>query len=486
VASLNGTFKGELVTYLGYDGNFNDLLVAYLQDKTSSTATNVVDLWKSFMLSVSYGDAQFNDNVVAYLNSEGYVGHFNDMMAEASTANLFSAAGGGAFCSGTELFCNTGGDTAGWMVGPTGGSISSDGTEWTATVVSSYTGYIEVTTVPGMIYDVELELTSTVASYFYAETYDTSWSPELYIETMNNETGLTGVVSGKFLAFTTTTRILFGDGDSSSFTFKNLKVTAEANWRLGSAVQTANSLDVSSEDINPRCIFIKSDGTTLFFIGGASDSVYEYSLSTAWDLSTATYTGNSLNVTSQEGNPMGLQFSPDGTHMYTIGASGDAIDQYDLSTGWDLSTASYVGTFSTGTQDTSPTALWFKSDGTVVVVSGRTNDRLYQYDLSTAWDITTASYIGVLDVSGDTGQPKGVFVRDDGFLVYLVDGTGSVVYSYYMEQPWQLSSAVSIGTTLTLDAAYTDYWGILAKPDGTKLFVGSQTGATIISYTINS
>ena len=74
---------------------------------------------------------------------------------------------------------------------------------------------------------------------------------------------------------------------------------------------------------------------------GSYDSVYQYSLSTAFDLSTVSYDSVSFSVASQDTAPVGITFSPDGTQMYMMGLVNSKIFQYSLSIAFDLSTASY-------------------------------------------------------------------------------------------------------------------------------------------------
>jgi hypothetical protein len=91
-------------------------------------------------------------------------------------------------------------------------------------------------------------------------------------------------------------------------------------------------------------VFFKPDGLKMYVIGTISDAVFQYDLSTAWDVSTASFTYPTteyFSVGSQETNPTGVFFKPDGLKMYVIGSFGDDVNEYDLSTAWDVSTASY-------------------------------------------------------------------------------------------------------------------------------------------------
>jgi len=169
-------------------------------------------------------------------------------------------------------------------------------------------------------------------------------------------------------------------------------------------------------------------------IGIDSDSVYQYSLSTGFDLSTASYDSVSFSVAGQDHIPQGLAFNTDGTKMYVIGqdSDSDSVHQYSLSTGFDLSTASYDSvSFSVEAQDRFPTGIAFNSDGTKMYVIGQDTDSVHQYSLSTAFDLSTASYDSVsFDVSGQENGPTGLTFNPDGTKVYVIGYVTDSVHQY--------------------------------------------------------
>jgi sugar lactone lactonase YvrE len=56
-----------------------------------------------------------------------------------------------------------------------------------------------------------------------------------------------------------------------------------------------------------------------------------------------------------------------------------------------------------------------------------------EYDLSTDWDVTTASYSNVsLDVGAGGITPNGIFMRDDGRKMYIVDSVTDTIHEYNM------------------------------------------------------
>ena len=90
-------------------------------------------------------------------------------------------------------------------------------------------------------------------------------------------------------------------------------------------------------------------------------------------------------------------FKADGTKVYTCesaGSNDNYVLEFDLSSAWDLSTATYVQKDSTtfsGFGDGYIRGLTFSSDGTKLITTHSSNTYIYQYDLGTAWDISTLS-----------------------------------------------------------------------------------------------
>jgi hypothetical protein len=118
-------------------------------------------------------------------------------------------------------------------------------------------------------------------------------------------------------------------------------------------------------------------------VGTTGDSVHQYSLATAFDLSTCSYDNVNFSVSSQDANPFGIAFNNDGTKMYILGYTNDRIYQYSLATAFDLSTCSYDNVnFSVSSQDANPFGIAFNNDGTKMYILGYTNDRVYQYSVN--------------------------------------------------------------------------------------------------------
>ena len=185
-------------------------------------------------------------------------------------------------------------------------------------------------------------------------------------------------------------------GTAYGFTLKVTGTEVTETYDIVNASYDSVSLDLRPEGTAPNGLHFKPDGTKMYVSEGDSDSIYQYTLSTAWDLSTASYDSVSFSVASQTVNPREIHFKSDGTKMYIASTNPDEVFQYTLSTAWDLSTASYDSvSFSVSSEEGLPWGLHFKTDGTKMYVSGASSDSIYQYTLSTAWDLSTASYDSV-------------------------------------------------------------------------------------------
>ena len=257
-------------------------------------------------------------------------------------------------------------------------------------------------------------------------------------------------------------------------------------WNIAAAEYNGtplNSILISAQDTEPQGLFFKPDGTKVYVIGDTNNNVYEYNLSTAWDVSTASYL-QSFSVAAQDARPIGLFFKPDGTKLYVIGLTNDSIYEYNLSTAWDISTTSYLQLFSVAAQDTVPNDLFFKPDGTKVYVIGVLGTSIYEYNLATAWDISTASYLQSFSVAAQGGSPQGLFFKPDGTKVYTI-GLGDIIYEYNVSTPWDISTA-SYLQLFSVSDQETNSRGLFFKPDGINVYITGADTDRIYEYNLST
>ena len=229
--------------------------------------------------------------------------------------------------------------------------------------------------------------------------------------------------------------------------------------------------------------------TTVSFASVPTNANWKYSFksaiaSGAWDVTTAAYK-QLFSVATQETSPAGIFFKPDGLKMYVIGYAGDDVNEYDLSTAWDISSAVFLQAFSVSAQETNPNGVFFKPDGLKMYVVGQIGDSVYEYNLSTAWNVSTAVYLQAFSVSAQETIPQGVFFKPDGLKMYVVGTSGSDVNEYNLSTAWNVSTAVFLQTF----SVYTQEifpQGVFFKPDGTKMYVVGNHGVEVNEYNLST
>jgi 6-phosphogluconolactonase (cycloisomerase 2 family) len=230
-------------------------------------------------------------------------------------------------------------------------------------------------------------------------------------------------------------------------------------------------------------------GTKMYIVSTSTQEVvYQYTLSTAYDILTASYASKSLTITTQDGLMTDIAFSSDGTKLYASGDTNNTVYQYTLSTPWDISTGSYATkSLAVGTQDITPRAFVFNDDGTKGYLVGDTNNTIYQYTFSVAWDISTGTYASKsFSVGGQAASPQSICFKSDGTIFYIVEdgsGTANAIFQYTLGTPWDISTATYASKSVT--TAYQNYSyeftpsGLDISSDGTKIyFVGQNNGLT--------
>lgn len=223
-------------------------------------------------------------------------------------------------------------------------------------------------------------------------------------------------------------------------------------------------LGYSISEGDPWPIYIRPDGQK-FYIGLNNDAeVHQYSMSSAFSITSASYDSLSADVSdggSGGSNPLGLTFSTDGTKMYICGnTSTDQYYSYTLSTAWNVSTATYDSVTLTAA-GSNPRAFNFKSDGLRII--SLENAVFRSYTLSSAWDLSTALYDSkFFSVSSQDTDPLGLAVTSDGFTIYIAGYQSDAVHRYTLGTAWDVTTA-SHAETISIDT------GIVASAAGFAL-----------------
>ena len=173
---------------------------------------------------------------------------------------------------------------------------------------------------------------------------------------------------------------------------------------------------------------ISTDGTKLW-ASNLSGTIQQFTMSTAWDVSTASSDSKSLDVSARGSNTTAIYVSPDGSAVYTTNLTNDAIYEYDLSTAYDISTGTYNSvSFSVATQETNPWGFTFKDDGSKMYVIGSDSDSVHQYTTGSS-ALATIAWPSSVKWAGGTAPSAPASGEKDVYNFFTLDG-GTTYYGF--------------------------------------------------------
>jgi sugar lactone lactonase YvrE len=214
-----------------------------------------------------------------------------------------------------------------------------------------------------------------------------------------------------------------------------------------------DSFSVGAQDTTPRDLTFNIDGTKMFVLGGTGNDVNEYALTTGFDVSTSSFT-DSFSVATQETLPKGLAFNPDGTKMFVVGGQGQDVNEYTLTTGFDVSTASFVDSFSMSAQDSTMWGIAFNTDGTSMFVVGQVGSDVNEYTLTTGFDVSTASFVDSFSISAQDTSATGLAFDTNGTKMFVTGFANDSVYEYSVGTSAITSGYQPVHTTSSIDSTY--------------------------------
>jgi len=244
------------------------------------------------------------------------------------------------------------------------------------------------------------------------------------------------------------------------------------------------TFDISTQDIAPNGIFFRPDGLKMYMAGNDNNAIFEYDLTTAWDISTLVI-NDSLSISSQTISPSGIWFKQDGLIMLMSGneSGNEQIFQYDLSTAWDITTAVFDDSFDVEANSANPFNVTFKPDGYTFYVGNTVNDDVVRYDLTTPWVVTTASFTEVFAPT-EVSEVQGVGFRLDGMVMYVTDTDSNYFFEYLLSTPWDITTAEFQSELSVILAGATNIRGPMMSTQNHKLYFCDQDTQLIYEFDV--
>jgi hypothetical protein len=186
-----------------------------------------------------------------------------------------------------------------------------------------------------------------------------------------------------------------------------------------------------TEDTSTQSIFFKDNGLTLYMLGIGSDNVYQFLLGAPYDISLVIPNG-SFNITAFAPVATEMFINSLGNRMFITDINTDIVVQYNLLSAWDVTSASFATAFGVGTEDGSPRGMFFKPDGTRMFIAGSDTSTCYQYDLISGFELSSPPiYNGVsLDIVLQSNTPNSFRWNDVGTRFHIVDQATDDIIEY--------------------------------------------------------
>ena len=237
---------------------------------------------------------------------------------------------------------------------------------------------------------------------------------------------------------------------------------------------------VDSKGVTQRLahgITFKPDGTKMFVVGKTQERIFEFDLSTAFDISTATISSNEYNHGSENNDATDIKFNSDGTKLFLAGAGDQEINVYNLSTAYDVSTSVHQNTYFNG-DGLDFVAIAFNTNGTKLFIYDATgNDSIKQYSLGSPFDLSNAvlqkEYTGTSSKTLVTinKNPQGFAFSSDGSKMYITGKGNKKIKELTLSTPFDLSNVKLESGNYDLSDEIDEPSGIAFSDDGLKLFI---------------
>jgi DNA-binding beta-propeller fold protein YncE len=214
------------------------------------------------------------------------------------------------------------------------------------------------------------------------------------------------------------------------------------------------------------CVKISPDGTKMY-VANAREGFYQYNLTTPNKVSTAVY--NSKKNWVKE--VTAFCFSPNGLKLYATRqyksnvAAG--IEEYTLSTAWEISTAILVNFKGFVNQSNENNYVSISPDGRYMFVNNFTT--IDRFELSIPWDIMTMTQ----DQSIDIWACRDILISEDGKYLYAFN-TYNKISKQYLLIPFDLQSIYKTETITILSEAIVpgNFQSFSFNADGTRMIYG--------------
>ena len=247
---------------------------------------------------------------------------------------------------------------------------------------------------------------------------------------------------------------------------------------------TTQSTYVGAQTNAPRDVAFSNDGAKMFVIGSDSDAVHEYKLSVPFNVTSSNFTAN-FDVSPRFITGTGIAFSPNGAKMFVIGLDSNesvAVTGYTLSTPFNVTSSTFTDSFRLSSVG-NPSDVTFSNNGAKMFVVSSQYDVVYEYALSTPFNVTSPTFTDSISVGSQDTLLTGVTFSNNGAKMFVVGTGNDAVYEYSLSTPFNVTSS-TFTDSISIGSQDTSPTGITFSTNGAKMFIVGDGTDKVYEYTL--
>lgn len=264
--------------------------------------------------------------------------------------------------------------------------------------------------------------------------------------------------------------------------------TGELIWSSGSTPEGEYTFNLNTADdtepIEVGLFTIPTAGSLMYVTGSSSNSLHEYSLSTVFGLSTVGL-NNSVDISISGSIISSITWNDTGTKLYVIAYDPGVVEQYSTPQPFDISSLTSDGVFGVDSNNDLPAYLTWSTDGTKAHIVDTNGDAITQYTASAPFDTSSISFETSLDVVNDAPIPRGMAWDKDGSVLYLLSASNRSVVSFDLTTQFDISTA-SLSQSFDVSGQSTSPSDIGWNVDGSKMFIAGFSTSSVFSYDLST
>jgi len=229
-------------------------------------------------------------------------------------------------------------------------------------------------------------------------------------------------------------------------------------------------------DANPYGVSFSNDGLFMIIVGVATDTLYRFTMTVPFDLTTVTAPPPIEMSINAIGVQTDCEFSTDGDFVFVAGTN--ELVEYPLPINYDIASnitkTEYLFSGILG--------FTFKPEGNMIYVTQNATTKIDEYFISTDWDLSTRSFVDdfVFPVGADPGT---ISIRSNGDEIVNLDLTSFILTKYHLDNSWNITTTSHFAndTPIPTTVPMAISWKL---DDGMKYFIADFDDDTITEFNV--